>query len=295
MAYIYKRIDELSPLASLNNSDQFIVARSSGTGANYATYRLMFSQLSSQVKIEVQALRIIIDDIARCNGQRLSAASARLTYDNYQKCVSLSTQYNALNTTVNNLQTAINSINSSINTINTQIQSIINTNYMPMYNNQAPYVTVYKFMTAPNKNKYEAFKTAYLSSGIYWNQEPGTISCVTKEFKDKPLVHKVKRDSNVVVTTDMSQTFIFMNNLVNGSTTKQYCHDNHATLSGNMRSLGTSLYSYDPAYIGQCKAGTILFIYDSKKFNSKTARLLPNIKDEFGSNQVIRIEEFPLT
>ena len=63
MAYTYKRIDELTPIESLNINDMFLIARSSRTGTDYATYYTTLANLSNQVEIDVQALKIITKDI----------------------------------------------------------------------------------------------------------------------------------------------------------------------------------------------------------------------------------------
>ena len=301
MAYTYKRIDELTPIESLNINDMFLIARSSRTGTDYATYYTTLANLSNQVEIDVQALKIITKDIDQCKDNTLSAAAASLTWNNYNTCRQLQTSYNNLNSTVTTLNNTLNNFQTQINTLNTTVTNIQNANIVPMFRNQAPVITVYRVISNPSKNKYNEVKDIYLSSSaaLYWSQPTGsgTISCIQKDFAKKPIIHKIKRDSNVVLIADTGYTHVFINSFVGqnlATCTKQYLHANHENLSSSMYSIGSSYNKLTPVSLGICKTGTMLFIYDNAATNTNTAKITPKVSDGYSVGQVFRIEEFPV-
>lgn len=299
MAYEYKRIEDLTQLTSLNKNDQFLVARSSATGASYASYRTMLETLSSQIKVTVTAMNTLVNNIANCNGNTLCAATAQLTYNNYVACSNLQTSYNSLHSTVTTLNNTLNNLQTQVNTLNTTVTNIQNANIVPMFRNQAPVITVYKVISNPSKNKYNEFKDIYLSSDAspYWKQPPGTISCIQKDFAKKPIIHYVTQNSNVVVIANSGYTHVFMNSAVSQNPsqyTKQYLHANHVNLSNSMYSIGSVYNKLTPISLGICRVGTMLFIYDNADTNKDTARITPRVSDGYGVGQAFRIEEFPV-
>ena len=79
-------------------------------------------------------------------------------------------------------------------------------------------VFIYKVTTNKDK-KYD------LSACGYFEQDPRTMTCSQAQLKDHPIIHKVTRDSVVIVTSYSNNFYAFVTSYANGKTKKQL-HDN---------------------------------------------------------------------
>lgn len=283
MAYIYQRINDLPQLNSLDSTDKMLVARSNNTKTYYATYYTTLSTLSSAAwnsckdkKFEIS----VLTNIASCGGNFNKVAAAALTYNNYLSVTQLQTSYNFLNNKMLSLSSAVNSqlasIRAEINNYKTAALSNVNS-------------LVYTYIVTTNKNnKYD------LSACGYFEQDSTVMTCSQAQLKDHPIIHKVTKDSVVIVTSYSNNFYAFVTPYANGKTKKQL-HDNITSIQTSQWScIGHTQSVNEPVYLGNCKAGTYLFFWIRANIDQTNASIKPNTISDFGNNDKIHIQEFSL-
>lgn len=281
MAYTYQRINDLPQLNSLDSTDKMLVARSNNTRTSYATYYTTLSTLSSAAwnsckdkKFEIS----VLTDIASCSGNFSKVAAADLTYKNYLSVTGLQTSYSSLNNKLSSLSSVVSSQIASISADvdKYKTSSLSNVNSLAF---------IYKVTTNRDK-KYD------LSACGYFEQDSRTMTCSQAQLKDHPIIHKVTKDSVVIVTSYSNNFYAFVTSYANGKTKKQL-HDNIKSIQTSQWScIGHTQKTDEPVYLGNCKAGTYLFFWIGANIDKTNASIKPKTTADFGNGDKIQIQQF---
>lgn len=307
MAINYITIDSMTPIPRPSVNDKLLVARADGNETGYSTYQCTLGALSNAISCDVSEaarknwlITALYESAPADATSKAPSYNVLLSVYNNEKYLS-SHYLNADQTGSRSIAGNITFSNYVPNVGNVEVNAangskVVNCNALIGYvaanvktrsiGNDNPVSYVYRVVTKDAD-----------TDAVYESQTKNIITRLQKDCKDGPIVHKCTQDCTVIVTAySVGYRFALFGFQDNNSAsmTKAGIKSNQSTLNWHMLGrLGSYWNSGNSGIMSfQAKAGTWLCFYMNENWDSTNFKYIPNYKADFGSGDVIRIDEY---